>query len=45
MTEISFDRAVFKGIVTHRYRLGDIEDDCRLFGNQRDGVPKVARTS
>ena len=31
-------------LITHRFALGDIEDAYELFGNQRDGVVKVALT-
>lgn len=35
-------RVDLKGLVTHRYTLDQIEDAYDLFGNQRDGVLKVA---
>jgi threonine dehydrogenase-like Zn-dependent dehydrogenase len=31
-------------LVTHRYKLEEIEDAYELFGNQRDGVLRVAVT-
>ena len=33
-----------KGLVPHHYSLENIEDAYDLFGNQRDGVLKVAIT-
>ncbi|MGR3377842.1 NAD(P)-dependent alcohol dehydrogenase [Salipiger abyssi] len=38
-------RVDLKGLVTHRYTLDQIEDAYDLFGNQRDGVLKVAITT
>ena len=35
-------RLDLKPLVTHRFRLDDIEDAYDLFANQRDGVLKVA---
>ena len=37
-------RVNFESLVTHRYKLDDIEDAYDLFANQRDGVIKVAIT-
>jgi alcohol dehydrogenase len=31
-------------VVTHRFKLNQIEEAYDLFGQQRDGVPKVALT-
>jgi threonine dehydrogenase-like Zn-dependent dehydrogenase len=31
-------------LITHRFSLEEIEDAYELFGNQRDGVVKVALT-
>jgi threonine dehydrogenase-like Zn-dependent dehydrogenase len=31
-------------MVTHRFKLDDVEQGCDLFGHQRDGVLKVAIT-
>ncbi len=42
---VSSGRVDLKGLVTHRYNLDDIEDAYDLFGNQRDGVLKVAITT
>jgi threonine dehydrogenase-like Zn-dependent dehydrogenase len=35
-------RLVLDGFLTHSYPLEGIEDAYELFGNQRDGVVKVA---
>lgn len=45
MNVVSSGRCDLKGLVTHRYSLDDIEDAYDLFGNQRDGVLKVAITT
>lgn len=45
MDVVSSGRVDLKGLVTHRYSLDDIEDAYDLFGNQRDGVLKVAITT
>ncbi|ETA51948.1 NAD(P)-dependent alcohol dehydrogenase [Ponticoccus alexandrii] len=45
MSVVSSGRVDLKGLVTHRYSLDDIEDAYDLFGNQRDGVLKVAITT
>jgi alcohol dehydrogenase len=37
-------RVKFGSLVTHRYKLDDIEAAYELFANQRDGVIKVAVT-
>lgn len=45
MDVVRSGRADFKSLVTHRFSLDDIEDAYDLFGNQRDGVLKVAITT
>lgn len=45
MDVVRSGRVDLKGLVTHRYNLDDIEDAYELFGNQRDGVLKVAITT
>lgn len=45
MDVVRSGRVDLKGLVTHRYSLDDIEDAYELFGNQRDGVLKVAITT
>ena len=45
MNVIETDRLDLKPLVTHRYKLDDIEDAYDLFGHQRDGVLKVAITN
>ena len=42
MSVIETGRLDLRPLVTHRFRLEDIEDAYELFGNQRDGVIKVA---
>ena len=42
MEVVSSGRADLKALVTHRYKLDDIEKAYDLFANQRDGVLKVA---
>jgi threonine dehydrogenase-like Zn-dependent dehydrogenase len=44
MSVIASGRADLKPLVTHRYRLDDIEAAYELFASQRDGVLKVAIT-
>lgn len=44
MTVIEGRRTDLRPLVTHRYRLDDIEQAYELFANQRDGVLKVAIT-
>jgi threonine dehydrogenase-like Zn-dependent dehydrogenase len=44
MNVIESGRVDLKPLVTHRFRLDDIEKAYELFGNQRDGVLKVAIT-
>jgi alcohol dehydrogenase len=41
---VSSGRADLSGLVTHRFKLDDIEKAYDLFANQRDGVLKVALT-
>lgn len=45
MDVVRSGRIDLKELVTHRYGLEDIEDAYDLFGNQRDGVLKVAITT
>lgn len=42
MSVISSGRADLKPLVTHRFKLDDIESAYDLFAHQRDGVLKVA---
>ncbi len=44
MSMIASGRVDLGAMVTHRYRLDDIQDAYELFSNQRDGVFKVAIT-
>lgn len=44
MDVIASDRADLKPLVTHRFKLEQIESAYELFANQRDGVLKVAIT-
>jgi len=44
MAVIRSGRVDLKPLVTHRYKLDDIEAAYDLFANQRDGVLKVAIT-
>jgi alcohol dehydrogenase len=44
MSTIEGGRVDLRALVTHRFRLDDIEDAYELFANQRDGVLKVAIT-
>ncbi|MCB4806203.1 threonine dehydrogenase-like Zn-dependent dehydrogenase [Methylobacterium brachiatum] len=41
---VTSGRADLSGLVTHRFKLEEIEDAYELFANQRDGVLKVAIT-
>lgn len=45
MNVIETERLDLKPLVTHRYKLDAIEEAYDLFGNQRDGVLKVAITN
>ena len=42
MEVIAAGRVDLKPLVTHRFKLDDIEEAYNLFANQRDGVLKVA---
>jgi alcohol dehydrogenase len=44
MSVIASDRADLTSMVTHRFKLDDIEEAYELFSHQRDGVLKVAIT-
>lgn len=44
MSVIASGRVDLSAMVTHRFKLDDIENAYELFGNQRDGVFKVAIT-
>ena len=44
MSVIASERANLKSLVTHRFKLDEIEAAYDLFGHQRDGVLKVAIT-
>ena len=44
MNVVASDRVDLRPLVTHRYRLDEIEAAYELFANQRDGVLKVAIT-
>lgn len=44
MAVIASGRIDLKPMVTHRYKLDDIETAYELFANQRDGVMKIAIT-
>ena len=44
MSVIASGRVDLGAMVTHRFKLEDIETAYELFGNQRDGVLKVAIT-
>jgi alcohol dehydrogenase len=44
MNVIASGRADLKPLVTHRFKLNEIEADYDLFAHQRDGVLKVAIT-
>lgn len=42
MEVVGTNRIELKSMVTHRFKLKDIVNAYDLFGNQRDGVLKVA---
>lgn len=44
MQVIDGGRVELEGLVTHRFKLDEIERAYELFANQRDGVLKVAIT-
>jgi alcohol dehydrogenase len=44
MNVLASGRVGLKAMVTHRFKLDQIEQAYELFANQRDGVPKVAIT-
>ncbi len=44
MSVVASGRADLRSLVTHRFRLDDVEKAYDLFGHQRDGVLKVAIT-
>ena len=44
MAVIDANRVDLGGLVTHRFKLDQIEEACDLFANQRNGVLKVAIT-
>jgi threonine dehydrogenase-like Zn-dependent dehydrogenase len=44
ISTISAGRVDLRPLVTHRFKLDQIEQAYELFGHQRDGVPKVAVT-
>jgi threonine dehydrogenase-like Zn-dependent dehydrogenase len=44
MAAISSGRVDLRALVTHRFKLDEIEQAYELFGHQRDGVLKVAVT-
>lgn len=44
MQAIATGRADLRSLVTHRFKLEEIEAAYDLFGHQRDGVLKVAIT-
>ena len=44
MNVVASGRVDLKSLVTHRYKLDDIEAAYELFANQRDGVLKIAVT-
>ena len=44
MAAVASGRANLEALVTHRFRLADIEMAYDLFAHQRDGVLKVAIT-
>jgi threonine dehydrogenase-like Zn-dependent dehydrogenase len=44
MAVIEFGRVDLSAMVTHRFKLDEIEAAYELFANQRDGVFKVAIT-
>lgn len=44
MNVLASERADLRPLVTHRFKLEDIEKAYDLFANQRDGVLKIAVT-
>jgi alcohol dehydrogenase len=44
ISAVASGRADLRPLVTHRFKLGEIEEAYELFANQRDGVLKVAIT-
>jgi threonine dehydrogenase-like Zn-dependent dehydrogenase len=44
MSVVASGRVDLRPLVTHRFKLDDIEQACDLFSNQRDGVLKMAIT-
>ena len=44
MNVVAAERVDLEPLVTHRYKLDQIEPAYELFANQRDGVLKVAIT-
>ena len=44
MSAVSSQRVDLRALVTHRFKLNEIEEAYELFGRQRDGVLKVAIT-
>ena len=44
MNVLASGRANLRPLVTHRFKLDDVEEAYDLFANQRDGVLKVAIT-
>lgn len=44
MNVVASERVDLRGLITHRFKLEQIEDAYELFANQRDGVLKIAIT-
>lgn len=44
MNVVASERVDLRGLITHRFKLDQIEDAYELFANQRDGVLKIAIT-
>jgi len=44
MNVVASERIDLRGLITHRFKLDQIEDAYELFANQRDGVLKIAIT-
>jgi threonine dehydrogenase-like Zn-dependent dehydrogenase len=44
LNAVASGRADLRALVTHRFKLDQIEEAYELFANQRDGVLKVAIT-
>jgi len=44
MNVVASGRVDLKPLITHRYKLDQIEEAYELFANQRDGVLKIAIT-